>query len=145
MRTIQLQFTFLNSARGGKMGSEIEIPILDFRKSSGVTLEEGGEGWKEMSKKVIEAFENQGCFLIRCDEISNDLRERLFIGIKSLFDLPEETKKKFFSTKPYRGYTSKSRVIPHSESFGIDNSPKSDTTFQDFTNLMWSEENPIFW
>ncbi|XP_004504489.1 probable 2-oxoglutarate-dependent dioxygenase AOP1 [Cicer arietinum] len=126
------------------MTTESEIPILDLRRSSGVNLEEGSDGRKEMGNKVREAFETHGCFLIRCDEIPKELRAGLFGNIKSLFDLPEETKKKLYNPKPYRGYTSKSRVIPHSESFGIDNSPKADTTLEEFTNLMWPEGNPTF-
>ncbi|XP_004504923.1 probable 2-oxoglutarate-dependent dioxygenase AOP1.2 [Cicer arietinum] len=126
------------------MASESDIPILDFRKSKGVTLEEGSERWKEMSLKIKEAFESHGCFILRCDEISNELREELFTGLKSLFDLPEETKKKFVVPKPYRGYISKSHLIPHSETFGIDNSPKSNSSLQDFTNLMWPQGNPSF-
>jgi len=126
------------------MGSEIEIPILDFRRSSGVTLEEGSEGWKEMSKKVREAFESHGCFFLKCDEIPNELREKMFTGMKSLFDLPEETKQKFSNPGAYRGYTANSHVIPHCQSFGIDDALKPDTA-QGFTNLMWPEGNPTFW
>ncbi|CAI8599681.1 unnamed protein product [Vicia faba] len=125
------------------MDSESGIPILDFRKSSGVTLDEGSEGWKEMSKKVREAFESHGAFLLRCDEIPNEFREKIFTGMKSLFELPEETKLKFSSSKAYRGYTAKSHVIPHCQSFGIDDALKPDTA-ENFTNLMWPQGNPTF-
>ncbi|XP_058780871.1 probable 2-oxoglutarate-dependent dioxygenase AOP1 [Vicia villosa] len=124
------------------MGSENEVPILDFSESIRVKLAEGGEGWKEMSKKVKEAFESHGCFLIRCDDISNDLHDEFFANVKSLFDLPEETKKKFYSPRAYRGYTAKTRVIPYSESFGIDNDRNPETALQDFIHLMWPEGNP---
>ncbi|CAL5205605.1 unnamed protein product [Lathyrus oleraceus] len=126
------------------MGNENEIPILNFNISGGVKLEEGGEEWKEMSKKVREAFESHGCFLIRCDDISNDLHDRFFTGMKSLFDLPEETKKKSVSSRAYRGYTSKSRILPYAESFGIDNDVNPDTALQDFIDLMWPQGNPSF-
>jgi isopenicillin N synthase-like dioxygenase len=126
------------------MDSEIEIPILDFSMSSGLTLEAGSEGSKEMSKKVREALENHGCFLLRCDEISDELREEFFRGMKSLFDLPEDTKKKFFSPTAYRGYTTKNNIFPHSETFGIDNGLNPDTSTQDFLNLMWPQGNPTF-
>ncbi|XP_004513386.1 probable 2-oxoglutarate-dependent dioxygenase AOP1 [Cicer arietinum] len=125
------------------MGTESEIPLLDFRKVNGVTLEEGSEGWKEMSKKVREAFESHGCFLLLCDQIPNDLRGQIFTDMKSLFDLPEETKKKFSGAKAYRGYTANSHVIPHCQSFGIDDALKPDTT-ENFTNLMWRQGNPTF-
>ncbi|XP_004501780.1 probable 2-oxoglutarate-dependent dioxygenase AOP1.2 [Cicer arietinum] len=126
------------------MGSENEIPLLDFRTVNGVTLEEGGERWKEMSKKVIEAFESHGCFFLLSDQIPNNLREQMFTDMKSLFELPEETKKKFAGAKAYRGYTANSHVIPHCQSFGIDDALKPDTT-EKFTNLMWPQGNPIFW
>ncbi|CAI8600331.1 unnamed protein product [Vicia faba] len=124
------------------MGSENEIPILDFNRNIRLKLEEGGEGWKEMSKKVRQAFESHSCFLIRCDDITNDLHDEFFTSMKSLFDLPEETKKKFCSPRPYRGYTAKSCVIPYAESFGIDNDRNPDTAQQDFINLMWPQGNP---
>ncbi|CAL5205058.1 unnamed protein product [Lathyrus oleraceus] len=124
------------------MDIESGLPILDFRKSSGVTLEEGSEGWKEMSKKVREAFEGHGAFLLRCDEIPNELQKEMFTYMKSLFDLPEETKLKYTGTGNYRGYN-KLPGLPHSHSFSIDDAFKSDTT-QKFTNLMWPEGNPTF-
>ncbi|CAK8568680.1 unnamed protein product [Lathyrus sativus] len=126
------------------MDSESGIPILDFGKNNRIILEEGSEGWKKMSKKVREAFENHGAFLLRWDEISNELHEEMFRGMKSLFELPEETKLKFSSPKTYRGYTSKNHVIPHCQSFGIEDAFQPNRT-QNFTNLMWSEGNPIFW
>ncbi|CAL5205059.1 unnamed protein product [Lathyrus oleraceus] len=125
------------------MDIESGIPILDFRKSSGVTLEEGSEGWKEMSKKVREAFESHGAFLLRCDEIPNDLQKKMFTYMKSLFELPEETKLKFTGSRLARGYLGKSPSIPHSQSFGVEDAFKPNTT-QNFTNLMWPEGNPTF-
>ncbi|KAJ1415865.1 Non-heme dioxygenase N-terminal domain [Sesbania bispinosa] len=83
-------------------------------------LEEGNEGWKATSKKLREACENHGCFLVLCDEISKGELEELFKALKILFDLPEETKQRHVFPKPYRSYLSKSLVIPLSESFGID-------------------------
>jgi len=41
------------------------LPCIDFCKG-GVRLEEGSEEWKELSKKVREACENYGCFLLVC-------------------------------------------------------------------------------
>lgn len=123
------------------MGIEREIPILDFT-TSGVIEE--SEGWKEMSKKVREAFESHGCFIVRGDEILNESREELFTGMKSLFDLPEETKQKFFSPNAYRGFTNKGDHIPHADSFGIYDTLKADTVDEDFVNLLWPQGNPTF-
>ncbi|CAK8568684.1 unnamed protein product [Lathyrus sativus] len=124
------------------MDNESGVPILDFQ-SSGITLEEGSEGWKEMSKKVREAFESHGMFLLRCDEIPKELQNGMFTGIKSLFDLPEETKSKFTGKRVYRGYSSKSPALPNSQTFGIDDTFDPNET-QSFTNLMWPEGNPNF-
>ncbi|CAK8569247.1 unnamed protein product [Lathyrus sativus] len=126
------------------MVTKNEIPILDVNRKNEVILEEGGKEWKEMSKKVKEAFESHGYFLVRCDDISNDLHDGFFTGMKSLFNLPEETKKKFISPRAYRGYMAKSRVIPYSESFGIDNDLNPETAHQDFIDLMWPQGNPTF-
>ncbi|XP_058785764.1 uncharacterized protein LOC131660529 [Vicia villosa] len=93
------------------MDSESGVPILDFRKSTGIILEEGGQGWKEMSKKVREALESHGMFLLRCDEIPKELQNKMFTGIKSLFDLPEETKTKSILAKELIGVI-RPRTLP---------------------------------
>ncbi|TKY74688.1 2-oxoglutarate-dependent dioxygenase AOP1.2 [Spatholobus suberectus] len=119
------------------------IPCFDFCRG-GVALEEGSEEWKEMSKKVREACESHGCFLLMCDEfIPKGEREEMFNGLIALFDLPEETKQQHISPKPYRGYNGKSPIIPLCESFGIDDVPPS-ATAEVFTNLMWPQGNPPF-
>ncbi|KAF2304536.1 hypothetical protein GH714_033096 [Hevea brasiliensis] len=48
----------------------------------------------------------------------------MFMGIKALFDLPQETKTKYVNPKPYRSYSGKSPVVPFYESFGLDNAQK---------------------
>jgi len=122
----------------------VTIPCFDFCKD-GMRLEEGSEEWKEMSKKVREACENHGCFLLICDEIiPNTVCEEMFHSMKALFDLPEETKQQYVIPKPYRGYNGKNSLIPFCESFGIDDIPLSDKA-ETFTNLMWPQGNPSFW
>ncbi|XP_058782200.1 deoxypodophyllotoxin synthase-like [Vicia villosa] len=125
------------------MDTESGVPILDFRKSTGITLEERGQGWKEMSKKVREAFESHGMFLLRCDEIPKELQNEMFAGIKSLFDLPEETKTMFTGKRVYRGYSSKSAALPNSQTFGMDDTFDPNET-RSFTELIWPEGNPNF-
>ncbi|RDY00506.1 putative 2-oxoglutarate-dependent dioxygenase AOP1.2, partial [Mucuna pruriens] len=112
------------------------IPCLDFCKG-GVTLEEGSKEWKEMSKKVREACESHGCFLLVCDAlIPKGVRKEMFNnGMKALFDLPEETKQQHISPKPYRSYKGKSPISPLYESFGIDDVPLS-ATAEAFTDLI---------
>ncbi|CAJ1973757.1 unnamed protein product [Sphenostylis stenocarpa] len=129
------------------MESESEImtiPCFDFCKG-GMALEEGSEEWKDMSKKVREACESHGCFLLMCDETPNGVhvREEMFNHMKALFDLPEETKQQHVSPKPYRSYNGKNSVIPLCESFGIDDIPLLNTA-EAFTNLMWPQGNPSF-
>ncbi|KAJ1420194.1 Non-heme dioxygenase N-terminal domain [Sesbania bispinosa] len=127
------------------MGSESEmmIPCLNFH-SNVMELEEGSKEWKVMSKKVREACENHGCFLLLCDEISKGELEELFKALKALFDLPEETKQRHVCPKPYRSYLGKCPVIPLSESFGIDDAPLP-AMAQAFTHNMWPQGNPVFW
>ncbi|KAL5144964.1 putative 2-oxoglutarate-dependent dioxygenase AOP1.2 [Glycine soja] len=121
--------------RERNMESEREImmiPCFDFGKA----LEEGSEEWKEMSKKVREACESHGCFLLVCDEmIPKGVREEFFSNMEALFDLPEERKMKHISPKPYSSYSGKSPVIPLSETFGIDDVPLS-ASAEAFTNLI---------
>ncbi|KAL2346794.1 hypothetical protein Fmac_000794 [Flemingia macrophylla] len=116
------------------------IPCFGFCKG----LEEGSEEWKKMSKKVREACESHGCFLLMCDEIiPKGLNEELLKQMEALFDLPEETKKKHISPKAYSGYNGKDPVIPLCESFGVDDVHLSDSA-QTFTNVMWPQGNPSF-
>ncbi|BFG18756.1 hypothetical protein CerSpe_050300 [Prunus speciosa] len=119
------------------------LPILDF--SEGLVLKkQGTEEWKAMNNKVREACENYGCFLLLVkDEIPVNLREEMVAAMKALFDLPEETKQKHTSPKPYQSYEGKSPVIPLNESFGIDDACELDAA-QAFTNLMWPQGKPSF-
>ncbi|KAM0968770.1 hypothetical protein ACFX13_017379 [Malus domestica] len=118
------------------------LPILDF--SEGLVFKQGSEEWKAMSNKVREACEDYGCFLLLVrDEIPMKLREEMVTAMKALFDLPEETKQKHTSPKPYQSYEGKSPVIPLNESFGIDDACRLDAA-QAFTNLMWPQGNPAF-
>lgn len=103
--------------------------------------------WKgATSKKMREACEKHGCFVLKCDEeiLGGGTHEKMFIAAKDLFDLPEETKRKHRSPKPYRSYDANCPLIPLSESFGIDNGG-SRQAIQAFTNLMWPQGNHSFW
>ncbi|KAJ0090505.1 hypothetical protein Patl1_12817 [Pistacia atlantica] len=123
------------------MGSEAQIiPSINL---SGEALDLDGERYKVLCTKVREALENHGCFIAFYDKISKGLREDMFMGMMSLFDLPEETKKKYVDPRPYRSYLGKSKIIPLHESFGLDNEA-GDKMAQEFTHLMWPEGNPSF-
>ncbi|KAK7245328.1 hypothetical protein RIF29_40168 [Crotalaria pallida] len=125
------------------MGSESAVlPCFDFSKG-GWGLEEGGEGWEEMCKRVREACESHGTFLLVCgDETLEGLSsEKVFKVVKELFDLPSETKQKFTNPKPTRPY----RKTPVHENFGIgvDDVPLP-TMIEELTNLMWPQGNSSF-
>lgn len=122
-----------------------EIPFLDF---SGEVLDDfADERWREMCGQVRDALETRGFFVMYHDKIPKSLREDMFKAMNALFDLPEETKSKYASSKPYRSYMGESPAVPLHQSFGIDNEPgiDVDTTAQAFTNLMWPQGNPSFW
>ena len=127
------------------MESESEIMMItcfDFCKG-GVALKEGSEEWKEMSKRVREACESHGYFLLICDEIiPKDVRGDMFDGMKELFNLPEETKQQHICSKPYRGYNGKNSIIPLCQSFGMD--VPLTASAEAFTNLMWPQGNTPF-
>lgn len=128
---------------GREMGVESEkIPCLDFSNNM-LGLKEGSEEWKKMSKKVREACESHGCFLLIYEKSTKDLCEDMFMNMKALFDLPIETKQKHTSPRALRSYTCDCPINPLSESFGIDDAPFSDTA-EAFTNLMWPQGNPTF-
>ncbi|KAK8649826.1 hypothetical protein V6N13_139482 [Hibiscus sabdariffa] len=125
-----------------------KIPVIEFSSEDvengrSSSSEQGRERWEVLCSKVREACESHGCFLLTYDKIPTSLREDMLVGIKALFDLPEETKSKYQHPKPYRSYQGKCPVVPLHESFGIDDA----TTFQaaqDFTRLMWPQGNPAF-
>lgn len=122
-----------------KIKSEDEIPTLRLPKES------EGDEVGSLGGKVREACEKYGCFVLEDDEVIPErVREQVFESTKALFDLPEETKKRHSSSKPYRSYAGNCPVIPLSESFGLDNPSTSDSVTA-FTRLMWPHGNPLFW
>ncbi|KAJ7966118.1 2-oxoglutarate-dependent dioxygenase [Quillaja saponaria] len=114
---------------------EDEIPCLNF------DLEE--EGWKGMVSKVRDACETYGCLFVMYDITPKDLHEEMLVALKNLFDLPEETKQKHISSKPYSSYQGKCPIVPLSESFGLYDAAQLPDATQAFTNLMWPQGNPV--
>ncbi|KAK4277129.1 hypothetical protein QN277_015174 [Acacia crassicarpa] len=127
----------------GSEGNDNEvkmIPCLVFSEE----IEEGSEEWRDMSRKVREACETHGCFVLVHNRTSlMRLQEEMLTAMKDLFDLPEETKMKHTSPKPYRSYHANCPVIPLCQSFGVDDAPHPFTA-QAFTHLMWPHGNPSF-
>ncbi|XP_028779322.1 2-oxoglutarate-dependent dioxygenase AOP2 [Neltuma alba] len=119
------------------------IPCLVFSEG-GLELEEGSEEWRAMSRRVREACETHGCFLLLHNRGSLiRLQEEMLTAMKALFDLPEETKMKHTSPKPYRSYHANCPVIPLCQSFGVDDAPLPHIA-QAFTRLMWPHGDPTF-
>ncbi|KAK3006295.1 hypothetical protein RJ639_015597 [Escallonia herrerae] len=117
---------------------EAQIPHLDFCVGALGLEQKGTEEWKDMSKKVREACETHGCFLVAYDKIPMHQREEMIEKLEALFDLPEETKMKYTDGTYLRSYLRNSN-----ESFGIPDATMFDVA-QAFTNLMWPEGNTSF-
>ncbi|KAI7987101.1 hypothetical protein LOK49_LG13G02477 [Camellia lanceoleosa] len=66
----------------------------------------------------------------------------MFMGLESLFDLPQEIKDKYADPNQSDKYLSSS-FNPLHESFRIDCAPRLEEA-RAFTNIMWPHENPSF-
>ncbi|KAE8696101.1 putative 2-oxoglutarate-dependent dioxygenase AOP1.2-like [Hibiscus syriacus] len=124
------------------MGSESSpnLPILNF---SDPELKPGTDSWSVTSRKVTQALEQYGCFVIEYDKFPLQLHNKVFSLMEELFHLPTETKMKNRYEKPLNGYVGQIPKIPLHESLGIDNATSLEGT-QFFTKLMWPQGNDIF-
>ncbi|KAJ6434990.1 hypothetical protein OIU84_000266 [Salix udensis] len=86
------------------MAAKVEIPFLDISVEALEGLETKSEKWRELCDRVREACETHGIFFLVYDKIPTSLREEIFVALKTLFDLPEETKNKHVNPRPYRSY-----------------------------------------
>ncbi|CAM8966187.1 unnamed protein product [Rhodiola kirilowii] len=127
------------------MNAEAKIPIFDIFMEDLKLGPNGGCGENnDMMTKVREACEVHGCFLLRCNESdTRSLTEEMFEGMRSLFDLPDDIKRRYISSKPYSSYAGKNPVVPLLESFGIDD-PHLDESSKAFTDVIWPQGNPEF-
>lgn len=126
------------------MGSyaEPKIPILEFTKAS---LTPGSSSWKSASDSVQHALETYGCLVVSDEKTrSEHLRESLFSVLDEVFDLPDETKKKYTSKLGGFGYDGRYPRMPHLEYFGIEDEGNFDGV-KNFTTLMWPHGNDKFW
>ncbi|XVF86546.1 hypothetical protein PTKIN_Ptkin18bG0050400 [Pterospermum kingtungense] len=124
------------------MGSESSpnVLILDF---SDEELKPGTDSWSLTCRKVRQALEEYGFFIIEYDKFPLELHNQVFSGLEELFDLPTETKMKNRYEKPLNGYVGQIPKLPLHESMGIDNATSIEET-QFFTNLMWPQGNDRF-
>ncbi|GFQ02987.1 probable 2-oxoglutarate-dependent dioxygenase aop1.2 [Phtheirospermum japonicum] len=120
------------------MGSEtISLPIINFSN-----LKQQTPTWESVKSQVLKALQEYGCFEAVFDEIPLILRKSIIDGLKPLFDLPLENKLRNKSNKPYHGYVGQHAMVPLYESLGIADA-LSHGQIDNFTNLMWSQGNPI--
>ncbi|XP_057460775.1 probable 2-oxoglutarate-dependent dioxygenase AOP1 [Actinidia eriantha] len=104
-------------------------------------LDRESEEWKVVAKKVREACETWGCFVVEYDKIPIELQEELFETTKDMFDLPEETKLKYKKATPKDGgYVVSNPFIPLYESFGV----YGEDEVRAFEKLMWPRGKPGF-
>ncbi|XP_030464483.1 deoxypodophyllotoxin synthase-like [Syzygium oleosum] len=126
-----------------EMGSEgsPKLPILSF---SSEDLKPGTTSWVSTCKKVIQALEEFGFFVVNYDEIiPSQVHDATFGVLHELFALPTETKMKNRYQKPLNGYVGQIAKLPLHESLGIDDATSLEAT-QKFTDLMWPSGNDRF-
>ncbi|OMO52411.1 Oxoglutarate/iron-dependent dioxygenase [Corchorus capsularis] len=113
--------------------SQLQIPVIEFTKD----MVRGTDGWQSLCKRVREACESFGCFEVVYDKISSHLRDETFSLIKELCNLPVQTKRKNFTSKPLHGYYEPGgEFLPFYESFGIDDASNCNSV-RSFADLMW--------
>ncbi|KAF5456677.1 hypothetical protein F2P56_026128 [Juglans regia] len=122
--------------------NEFQIPVIKFSTDS-KDLDRGTEGWHNLCKRVREACENYGCFELVYDKMPIQSRAETFSGIRQLFDLPLDIKKKNVSPKPNSGYLGQIAAVPLYESFGIDDAFNYDS-LKSFSELMWPNDHDLF-
>ncbi|GFZ05484.1 hypothetical protein Acr_17g0010560 [Actinidia rufa] len=122
----------------GEAAEEIPSIVLS---GEVLELDRESEEWKVVAKKVREACETWGCFVVEYDKIPIELQEELFETTKDMFDLPEETKLKYKKATPKDGgYVVSNPFIPLYESFGV----YGEDEVRAFEKLMWPRGKPGF-
>ncbi|KAD6794581.1 hypothetical protein E3N88_05477 [Mikania micrantha] len=124
------------------MGSKapIKLPVIDFSQLK-TNNPNSLSIWESTKTDVFYALQNYGCFEAS-SVVSIELQESVNDALKQLFNLPLETKLKNTSETVFHGYV-QSPKVPLYESMGIGN-PFVPENVDDFTNLMWPNDNPTF-
>ncbi|XP_076932500.1 putative 2-oxoglutarate-dependent dioxygenase AOP1 [Bidens hawaiensis] len=118
--------------------SESKLPVINMED-----LKPGTESWNMTSHKVRQALEEYGCCMAIYGGFSQEAKKEVYDALKTLFDLPVETKMKNTSDKPFHGYLGPFHTRPLYESLGIECATSYDSV-QSFTNLMWPSGNENF-
>ncbi|KAL7645596.1 UNVERIFIED_CONTAM: hypothetical protein RMT77_003982 [Armadillidium vulgare] len=90
-----------------------EIRVIDFSRAAKSSLKSNcEEDLKEVSKEIVECFENIGFAYIKNHGIPQEITDNLFETINTFFNLPFEVKKKYSKKDIYSaGYVEPSREI----------------------------------
>lgn len=116
------------------------VPVLDFTNIA--DLKPGTSSWLSACSRVREALEEYSCFVVSYDEISQELKEDVYGGMKELFDLPVETKKGYNVGRSGLGYFLSARD-PLFESMTVQDTNNVETA-EDFINSMLpSSSDPL--
>ncbi|KAI3810145.1 hypothetical protein L1987_19755 [Smallanthus sonchifolius] len=118
--------------------SQPRLPVINMEN-----LTPGTESWDMTSHKVRRTLEEYGCFVAVYGGFSQEAKKQVFDAIKTLFDLPLETKIKNTSDKPFHGYVAPFPTRPLFEGTGIEY-PTNYDNVQSFANLMWPSGNENF-
>ncbi|XP_047338972.1 probable 2-oxoglutarate-dependent dioxygenase AOP1 [Impatiens glandulifera] len=118
-------------------GGKIQIPAIVMK------LNEDAEERKTLARKMREACESYGCFLIDCDMISEEEQHRFFSSSEEFFALPDDTKKQY-GRKPKIWHGGYLGINPYSrqESFSVYGLP--DDEIRSLAGHMWPDGNPSF-
>ncbi|KAK1298159.1 Mugineic-acid 3-dioxygenase [Acorus calamus] len=126
----------------GSAETPTQIPVFDF-SSDTQTLKPGTDAWNNMSRDVCAAIARFGCFQVAYDGVPDRLREDMFEAMERVFDLPDETKRRNTSDKPYFGHNGRNEMVPMYESLGAEDASEIDKA-KAFTQLLWPEGNDRF-
>uniref|UniRef100_A0A7N0VLN4 2-oxoglutarate-dependent dioxygenase DAO n=1 Tax=Kalanchoe fedtschenkoi TaxID=63787 RepID=A0A7N0VLN4_KALFE len=125
----------------GSIGADAQIPTIDFSAEAASSLLSGSDSDINIRRQVRAALEGGGIFFLRCSESSTQsLLEEMVIGMKSLFDLPEDVKRRYKSIRPYSSYKGREPIAPLHESFAIDDAYLLESA-QAFARVFWPEGN----
>ncbi|KAL8263528.1 hypothetical protein R6Q59_021658 [Mikania micrantha] len=118
-----------------------KLPVINMED-----LKPGTESWDMTRQKVRHVLEEYGCFIAIYGGggFTQEIRKQVFDSLKTLFDLPIETKTKNTSDKPFHGYLGPligTRTLM--EGMGIEGATSYDKV-QNFANLMWPSGNEAF-
>ncbi|KAK1418875.1 hypothetical protein QVD17_28024 [Tagetes erecta] len=118
--------------------TQSKLPVIDIEN-----LKPGTESWMLGCHKVRDALEEYGCFMLVSHELPQDFKNEVYTNLKTLFDLPTETKMKNTSDKPFHGYLGPFHTRPLYESMGIEHATTLDEV-ERLAKLMWPSGNHQF-